>query len=75
MGEPVEFICILVIYRENGVVPRGGIELSYMPLNERHFWNGGFPVYPSMYQRLTAMRRAGAAIKAAARREAGGPVG
>ena len=27
-----------------------------------------------MYQRLTAMRRAGAAIKAAARREAGGPL-
>jgi hypothetical protein len=31
------------------MVPRGGIELSYMPLNKCHFWNGGFPVYPSMY--------------------------
>jgi hypothetical protein len=31
------------------VVPRGGIELSSMILNSRHFWNGDFPVYPRMY--------------------------
>jgi hypothetical protein len=31
------------------MVPRGGIELSCMPLNERHFRNAGCPVYPSMY--------------------------
>jgi hypothetical protein len=31
------------------MVPRGGIELSSILLNWRHFWNGGFSVYPSMY--------------------------
>ena len=31
------------------VVPRGGIELSYILLNWRHFLNSGSPVYPSMY--------------------------
>ena len=31
------------------MVPRGGIEFSYMLLNWRLFFNSGFPVYPSMY--------------------------
>jgi hypothetical protein len=35
--------------RKKALVPRGGIEFSYMPLNSYHFFYGRLPVYPSMY--------------------------